>query len=355
MVDERLLARMVALELAVQLRHGVVRLVEHAQQVVGEVVEQRVGRLVAGPAVEVHRVVLDPRATADLAQHLEVVGGAHAQPLRLEQLALVFELREPLDQLRLDPRDRLLQAFLVGDVVRRREQHERVELLDDLAGERVDRGDALDLVAEQRDAHRPFLVGGEHLDRVAADAELVAREPEVVALVLQLDEPAEDRSLVVLLALVEHEQLLGVVLGRTEAVDRRHRRHDDHVAAGQQRARGRVAQPVDLVVDRRVLLDVGVGRRDVRLGLVVVVVGDEVLDPVLREQLPELGGELRGQRLVGRQHERRPVRLRDHVGDRERLARAGDAEQRLEPVAPLRRRRPATRSPRAGRPRARGR
>ena len=35
------------------------------------------------------------------------------------------------------------------------------------------------------------------------------------------------------------------------------------------------------LVDRRVLLDVGVGLRDVRLGLVVVVVRDEVLDRVV--------------------------------------------------------------------------
>ena len=140
--------------------------------------------------------------------------------------------------------------------------------------------------------------------------------------------------------------------GRTEPVDRRHRRHDDHVAPGEQRARGRVAQPVDLVVDRAVLLDVRVGRGEVRLGLVVVVVADEVLDPVLREHLPELGRELRGERLVRREHERGPLRVRDHVGDREALARTGDAEQRLEPVAVLEALDRARRWPPAGRRRA---
>ena len=49
--------------------------------------------------------------------------------------------------------------------------------------------------------------------------------------------------------------------GSTQAVDARHRRDDDHVAPGEQGRGGRVAQPVDLVVDRRVLLDVGVARR----------------------------------------------------------------------------------------------
>ena len=71
---------------------------------------------------------------------------------------------------------------------------------------------------------------------------------------------------------------------------------------------GAVAQPLDLVVDRGVLLDVGVGLRDVGLGLVVVVVGDEVLDGVVRQQLAELVGELGGQGLVGRHDERGPLR-----------------------------------------------
>ena len=48
-----------------------------------------------------------PEQHADLAQHLEVVGGAHAQPLRLEQLALLLELGEPLRELGLDAGDRL--------------------------------------------------------------------------------------------------------------------------------------------------------------------------------------------------------------------------------------------------------
>jgi hypothetical protein len=51
-----------------------------------------------------------------------------------------------------------------------------------------------------------------------------------------------------------------------------------------------------------------VALRDVGLGLVVVVVADEVLDRVVREELAELAVELRRQRLVGREHERRAAR-----------------------------------------------
>ena len=102
MLDEDVLAAAVALVLAVQLRHGDVALVDDEQEVVGEVVEQRERRLARAATVDVHRVVLDAVAVADLLHHLEVVLRAHAQPLRLEQLALLLEPGQPLLQLGLD-------------------------------------------------------------------------------------------------------------------------------------------------------------------------------------------------------------------------------------------------------------
>ncbi len=100
MLDEDVLAAAVALELAVQLRHGDVALVDDEEEVVREVVEQRERRLVEVAPVDVHRVVLDAAAVADLGHHLEVVLRAHAQALRLEQLAFALEVGEPLLQLR---------------------------------------------------------------------------------------------------------------------------------------------------------------------------------------------------------------------------------------------------------------
>ncbi len=78
-----------------------------------------------------------------------------------------------------------------------------------------------------------------------------------------------------------------------------------------------------------ILLDIGVGARDVGLGLVVVVIGDEILDRVLREEALELAIELGGERLVWREHEGRALRRLDHLGHGEGLARTRDAEQHL--------------------------
>ena len=94
------------------------------------------------------------------------------------------------------------------------------------------------------------------------------------------------------------------------------RRDDDHVAPLEEGVGRGVAEPVDLVVPRRVLLDVGVAPGQVRLRLVVVEVADEVLDGVVREELAELGVELGGERLVVGEDERRLAGALDRPGER---------------------------------------
>jgi hypothetical protein len=166
-VDQGALAAAVALVHRADLRHRHVRLVQDQQEVLGEVVEQRVRRGAGRAAVDVHRVVLDAVAEADLAHHLEVVGRAHAQPLGLEHLPLLLHLVQPVGELELDAPGRPLHPLRPGDVVRGREDEDLLVLLDHLAGERVQRHDLLDLVAEHLDPDGELLVHREDLDGVA--------------------------------------------------------------------------------------------------------------------------------------------------------------------------------------------
>ena len=225
------------------------------------------------------------------------------------------------------PRDGPLHPVRPGDVVAGREQVHLLVLGHHLPGQRVQRAQLLDLVAEELDPDGELLVHREHLEGVAADPEGAAGAGQVVARVLDADQPAQQRVPLHLVPDPEPDHPADVLLRRAQAVDRRDGRHHDHVAPGEQRVGGRVPQPLDLLVERGVLLDVGVGLRDVRLGLVVVVVRDEVLHRVAREELPQLVGELGGQGLVGLHHQDRALQPLRQPGHGRRLAGAGRAQQ----------------------------
>ena len=138
-----------------------------------------------------------------------------------------------------------------------------------------------------------------------------------------------------LLAPADGDHELPVLDRVAQAVDGAHGGDDDDVLALHQARGGAEPEALDVLVDRGVLLDVDVGRGDVGLGLVVVVVRDEVLDGVLRQELPELAVELGREGLVVREDQRRLAVVGDGVRQGHRLAGPGDAEQGLVLVAAL--------------------
>ena len=187
-----------------------------------------------------------------------------------------------------------------------------------------------DFVAEELDAYGLVdFVGREDLDDIATNAKGPTVKVDVVALVMHGDESPDQDVAIERFAHGDGRDHAVVGLGRADAVDAGDAGHDDHVSPTEQRVRGRMAHAVDLVVDRRVLLDVRIGARYVGLGLVVVVVGDEIFDGIAGKEGLEFSVELGRERLVVRQNEGRPLHRGDDVGDREGLAAARDPEQDL--------------------------
>ena len=333
---KRRLAAEVAFEHAADLRHGDVAFVGEHQRIVGDIFEQRRRRLAGAASGEVARIVLDAGAASGGFHHLEIEGGALLQPLRFQKAALVVQLVEPQLQFALDRLDRLHQRRPRRHIVRVGVDLDEFELVLLVAGERIELLDILDGVAEQ--VHAPgavFIVRREDVDDVAANPKGAAGKIGLGALVLQGDEVGDQLPLVDALALLQRERHRGIGLDRADTVDAGHGGDDDDVVALQQRPRRRMAHAVDLLVDRGILLDVGVGPRHVGLGLVVVVVRDEIFHRVVGEETPELAIELRGQRLVRRQDDGGALRGLDHLGHGVGLAGAGDAEQHLRAVVAL--------------------
>ena len=119
----------------------------------------------------------------------------------------------------------------------------------------------------------------------------------------------------------------GVGTGGAEPEDAGDRGDDDAVSALDQVAGGGQAELIEVIVFGGVFFDVDVAAWDVGLGLVVVVIGNEVVDGVVWEERFELFVELGGEGFVVREDEGGFVCLGDDIGHRESLAGAGGSEQ----------------------------
>src|SRR6185437_16202384 len=96
-------------------------------------------------------------------------------------------------------------------------------------------------------------------------------EVDVVPRVLDAHQVFQNGVAAALGAHVDGDHELLVELRVSQAVDGGDARHHDHVLPLDQARDRPQAQAVDVVVDRRVFGDVGIGLRNVRFGLVVVV------------------------------------------------------------------------------------
>ena len=198
------------------------------------------------------------------------------------------------------------------------------------AGDGVEVGNAVDLIAEKLHPDGVVLIiGGVQLHGVAPDPEHIALKGDVVALVANFHQTAQQLVPVPLGAYPQRHHHFGKVVRLAQAVDAGDGGHHDHVPPLQQGAGGAEPQAVDLLVGGGVLGDIGVRVGDIGLGLVVVIVADEVFHGVVGEELLELRAELGRQGLVMGQHQGGPLDPLDDLGHGEGLAGAGDAQQHL--------------------------
>ncbi len=183
----------------------------------------------------------------------------------------------------------------------------------DRPGERIEQRYRVDGVIEQLDPHRLALgLGRKDVDDIPAHAVGALGQIQLVARVLHVGEAPQQLALLEAVAALQVQHHGEVGLGIAQPVDRGHGRDDDRIRTLQQRLGRREAHLLDVLVDRGVLLDVRVRGGYVGLGLIVVVVGDEVLHRVVREKLTELPVKLRGEGLVMRQHHGGALHALDH-------------------------------------------
>ena len=317
---ERRLAGMVAAEHRADLRQGDMALVDEADKVVREIVDQGERALARLAAVEIAGIILHARAVAHLLDHLDIVLHPLLEALRLEGFADALEILDLGDKVVLDLENSLGALLLGGDEVLRRVQVDLIQLLEPGARHGIHQRNAVHLVAEELDPGGIVGAAQENINGIAPDTEGTAFElglrPVIEGVHNLIQETGHRQGL----PFVDRDCLVMEIVRIADAVQAGDGRDDDDVPAPRHQGGSSAhTEFVDLVVDAQVLFNVRVCRRNIGLRLIVVVVGNEVLHRIVREERLELAVQLRSQRLVVAQDQGWALETLDDIGHREGL------------------------------------
>ena len=329
-VHQIFLARPVAFVHRADLWNRHVRLVDKHQRVVRQVVEQRRWRFAGLAPGKMPRVIFDSLAETELVKHLQIETRALLDTQRFDKAPVPVELGGTLFKLLLDRFDRAQHSRSRRHVMRRWEYRKTLKPCVQVSRQRIEQLQSVDFVVEQGDTNRVFgVLGREYVDDVAAHPERPAMEVDFVTLVLHFGKALDDVALPHAVAGTHGQNHFLVFLAVADTVDARDGGHDHAIAPFQQAFGRRQTHLLDMLVDCRVLFDEQIAGRHVGFWLIVVVVGNEILDGILGQEFAKLGIKLCRQRLVRRQHQCRTAAARNDVGHGEGLAGAGDTQQGL--------------------------
>ena len=187
-VHQGVFPRPVAVVHGPHLGQGDVALVDKQHEILGEVVQQGVGRGTYRTPLDDPGVVLNAGAVAQFLHHLHVVHGTLLDALGLDELALLLKVGHPLLQLLVDLLDSGVHLLLGGNVVGGGPDGDMAELADGGAGDHVNFRDTVNFIPKKLHPDGGILpVGGPHLHRVPPHPKHVALKGDVVALIADGD------------------------------------------------------------------------------------------------------------------------------------------------------------------------
>ena len=156
---------------AAHLGNSDVRLVDHAQPIIlfaprnaAKVIQQAIGALTRGAAIEVAAVIFNAAAKASLLDHLQVVLHAALQALRFDQLSRGAQFKNARGEILAHFAHGFLYLILRHHVMLGWKYKRGNFLRQNFAAHWIHNFNALNLVAKHSNANRMLLIGGIHLD-----------------------------------------------------------------------------------------------------------------------------------------------------------------------------------------------
>ena len=204
----------------------------------------------------------------------------------------------------------------------------------DLPGQHINLRDPVDLVPEKFHTDcRITVVCRKNLHCITTHPECTTVKIHVISRVLDIDQCTDDLISVLLHSRTQRNHHSKVVLRAAQTIDTGNRGDHDHIFTLYKCCRGRQAQFINLLIDRRILGNISVRLWHICLRLIIIVIRNKVFHCILREKFLELTVKLSRQCLIVRNDESRLIQLCDDVRHRKCLTGTGYTKQSLELIA----------------------
>ena len=333
-IHQCLFSRSVAKIHAADLRKRNMGLVHDDQKIIRKIVEQRTRWLPRCGTHEMAGIVLDPGAESSLPHHLHVKVCPLSDPLCLQELILTFKEGYLLLHLCKNILSRTHHLFLRNDIVGCREDRHMFQLCLHLSGQRLDLHDPVHLVPEELDPVR--LTSGvcrKYFQHISSHTETSSFKIHLISCILDIDQFVDHFISVFFHSRAQRDHHVLIIDRASQTIDTRYRSYNDHIIPLRKGRCRRMAQLIDLIVDRGVLFNISIRRRHIGLRLIVVVIGYKVFHRIIWEKLLHLRIKLCCQRLIVRDHKRWLIQLLDHVRHRKCFTGSSHTEQCLKLIA----------------------
>ena len=153
----------------------------------------------------------------------------------------------------------------------------------------VNFGNTVNLIPEKLHTHsRLPTVSRKNLQHIPPHPKCPPVEIHIIAGILRVNQPSD-----YLIPIPAHARAQGYhhllkILWLAKPINAGHAGNNNHVLTLNQRCCGRKPKLVYLLIDRGILGNVGIRRRNISLRLVIIIVGHKILHCILREVLLEL-------------------------------------------------------------------
>ena len=319
-----------------KLRNTHMTLINHQKKIIREKVKQRVRPLTGQPAVKIPRIILNPGTVPQLLNHLNVIFHTLLDTLSPHTITHLREKINPLTQILTNTPDSNLLLLL-----RRHKQIRRIHLIPIKRNSmhrhilRINLLNTLNLIIPERHTNEIHTIGNKHINRVTLHTKLTPRRTHVITHIKRINQHPQQPIPAQPLTNTDINHRTTQRSRTPHAINTRHRRDNHNIPPARKQSRQcRQPQTVNLIINRKILLNIRVRMRQISLRLIIVIVRNIILNRILRKKLLHLSIKLGSQRLVMTQNQRRTIHIRNHISNSESLTRTRNTQQHLSTTAP---------------------